>query len=110
MLYIFAGFPGKAGKHKPGSEFLHGGSLRFAFCACPECCDQRGEETPETPLLLEHDPRIQVRREGAFIGDGFGSEFLCDVSGKISNLCLLSGIGPGWYPENWTFGNGLTIP
>lgn len=87
MLYIFAGFP------KNG---LHAGGLQH--------CVEEVENLAE----LEHDPAIQYRKEGAFIS-GIAAELLYPVKCRMSVLCLQDGITWAWFPENWSFGNGITI-
>lgn len=88
MLYIFAGFP------KNG---LHAGGLQF----CIEEVEDLG--------LLEHDPAIQYRKEGVFAVSGKYEEWLRDIDYHISALCLRDGITWDWFPENWSFGNGMTV-
>lgn len=87
MLYIFAGFP------KNG---LHAGGLQFAV------------EEVEDLAILEHDPAIQYRKEGVFV-PGEAEELLYPVEYRLSDLCLHDGITWAWFPQNWSFGNGITI-
>lgn len=58
--------------------------------------------------LLEHDPTIQYRKEGVFTPNEHG-ELLYPINYVISNACLESGITWDWFPENWSFGNGVTV-
>ena len=87
MLYIFAGFP------KNG---LHAGGLQFAI------------EEVEELAILEHDPAVQYRKEGVF-APGAHEELLYPVEYHISDGCLRDGITWDWFPENWGFGNGVTV-
>ena len=88
MLYIFAGFPRNG---------LHAGGIQFAV------------EEVEQLAILEHDPRAQYRKEGVFSVTQYGEEWLMPVEYLISKMCLRDGITWDWFPENWTFGNGVTI-
>ena len=88
MLYIFGGFP---------KNNLHAGGLQYAV-----------EEVEELGIL-EHDPAVQYRKEGKFVGEGEYKEFDSDIEVRFSNTCLLSGIFWQWFPENWSFGNGATV-
>ena len=87
MLYIFAGFP-KSG--------LHAGGVRLYT--------QR-----EDIGILEEDGSIQYRKEGVFALTESGEEFLRDVQYRFSENCGKDGIGWRWVPENWSFGNGVTV-
>ena len=100
MLYIFAGFP-KSG--------LHAGGLRFSCCACEACCEERGGEPFEAPLALEHGKDVHYRKEGVFSGDNPKAEWLYPVEYQLSDRCLQDGITWDWFPENWAFGNGVTV-
>jgi len=86
MLYIFAGFP---------KNNLHAGGLQLAI----ESVEMLGE--------LEHDPAVQYRKEGVF-ATGTDEELYL-VEYRMSDLCLWDGITWGWFPKNWSFGNGVTI-
>ena len=86
MLYIFAGFP---------KNNLHAGGLQLAI----ESVEMLGE--------LEHDLAVQYRKEGVFAA-GTDEEFY-PVEYRMSDLCLRDGITWDWVPENWAFGNGVTI-
>jgi hypothetical protein len=87
MLYVLAGFP------KNG---LNAGGLQF-------CVEQ-----VENLAILEHDPAVQYRKEGVFV-PGKAEELLYPVEYRMSDLCLRDGITWDWFPENWSFGNGVTI-
>lgn len=87
MLYVFAGFP------KNG---LHAGGLQYAV------------EDVENLAELEHDLAIDYRKEGVF-ASGKAHELLYPVKYRMSDLCLRDGITWEWFPENWGFGNGVTI-
>ena len=86
MLYIFAGFP------KNG---LHAGGLQLAI----EGVEMLGE--------LEHDPAVQYRKEGVFAAGTDEELYLLEV--VMSDRCLQDGITWDWFPENWAFGNGVTV-
>jgi len=86
MLYIFAGFP---------KNNLHAGGLQLAI----ESVEMLGE--------LEHDLAVQYRKEGVFAA-GTDEEFY-PVEYRMSDLCLRDGITWDWFPENWAFGNGVTV-
>ena len=88
MLYVFASFP------KNG---LHAGGIQYAI-----------EEVEELGLL-EHDPAIQYRKEGVFVGQGDHAEWLREVEARFSTQCLKDGIFWDWFPENWSFANGATV-
>lgn len=87
MLYIFAGFP-KCG--------LNAGGIRL-FTQREEIGD------------LEESNNIQLRKEGAFILTDTGEERLGDIEYRLSDNCALDGIGWRWFPEDWAFGNGVTV-
>ena len=93
MLYIFAGFPGKDAT--AGDPQLHAGGLQHCV------------ETVEELALLEHDPIVQYRKEGVFVAGT--EETLYPVDHRLSNRCLRDGITWSWFPENWSFANGLTV-
>ena len=93
MLYIFAGFPGRNGI--PGTEYIHAGGLQHCI------------ETVEELAILEHDPAVQYRKEGVFAAGS--DELLYPIEYRVSDLCQQDGITWDWFPENWSFGNGITI-
>lgn len=95
MLYIFAGFPGKG--LKDGNTGLHAGGLQH----CIEVVERLG--------LLEHDPAIQYRKEGVFIGKTEPREWVRPIEYRVSEQCLQDGITWDWFPEQWSFGNGVTM-
>ena len=86
MLYIFAGFP------KNG---LHAGGLQLAI----ESVEMLGE--------LEHDPVVQYRKEGVFAAGT--DEELYPLEVVLSPMLERDGITWDWFPENWSFGNGVTV-
>ena len=86
MLYVFAGFP---------RNRLHAGGLQYCI------------ETVENLAIVEHDPAVQYRREGVF-ATGTDEE-LYPVEYRMSDLCLRDGITWDWFPESWSFGNGVTV-
>jgi hypothetical protein len=86
MLYIFAGYP---------KNNLHAGGLQY----CIETVEELGE--------LEHDPAVQYRKEGVFaVGT---DEELYPLEVVMSPMLERDGITWDWFPENWSFGNGVTI-
>ena len=93
MLYIFAGFPGK--EAPAGSLQLHAGGLQYCI------------ETVEELALLEHDPAVQYRKEGVFANET--DEMLYPVEYRMSDICIRDGITWEWFPEHWSFGNGVTV-
>ena len=95
MLYIFAGFPGKA--LPPGSRHLHAGGLRHTV------------EVEHLGLLVE-DGFIQYRKEGVFSVTPSGAEQLGAVQMCFSDLCLAAGIDQRWFPDGYAFGNGVSLP
>ena len=86
MLYIFAGFP---------KNNLHAGGIQYCV------------ETVEELAILEHDPVVQYRKEGVFAAGS--EEMLYPIECRMSDLCLREGITWDWFPENWSFGNGVTV-
>ena len=94
MLYIFAGFPGKDAS--PSSKVLNAGGLQYAV------------EDVTGFALLEHG-RLHYRKEGVYSSDQREGEWLYPVEYRMSDLCLRDGITWAWFPENHSFGNGVTI-
>ena len=94
-LYISAGFPGK--QWSPGSRHLNAGGLRQ--------CIQNVEMLAE----LELSPHVQLRKGGTFIVTEVGSERLENFHVHISDMLEQKGITWDWFPENWGFGNGVTV-
>ena len=86
MLYIFGGFP-KSG--------LHAGGL------------QRAIEEVEMLGELEHDPAVQYRKEGVFAANT--DEELYPLEVVMSPMLERDGITWDWFPEKWSFGNGVTV-
>jgi len=86
MLYVFAGFP------KNG---LHAGGLQLVI----EEVEMLGE--------LEHDPAVQYRKEGVFASGT--DEELYPLEVVMSPMLERDGITWDWFPENWSFGNGVTV-
>ena len=85
MLYVFAGFP-KSG--------LHAGGIQYCL------------EVVEELALLQHDPAVQYRKEGVFAAGT--DELLYPIEYRLSPLLQQDGITWDWFPENWSFGNGVT--
>jgi len=86
MLYIFAGYP---------KNNLHAGGLQY----CIETVEELGE--------LEHDPAVQYRKEGVFAAST--DEELYPLEVMMSPMLERDGITWDWFPENWSFGNGVTV-
>jgi len=86
MLYVFAGFPRNG---------LHAGGLQRAI----EDVEMLGE--------LEHDPAVEYRKEGVFAAGS--DEILYPVEMVLSPALERDGITWDWFPENWSFGNGVTV-
>jgi len=87
MLYIFAGFP-RCG--------LNAGGLQYAI------------ETVEGLAILEHGA-VQYRREGRFILGEDGEEWAGPYDYWMSPSLTSAGLTWRWFPENWCFGNGVTV-
>lgn len=89
MLYIFAGYP-KCG--------LNAGGVQHAV------------ESVENLAILEHDPAIQYAKEGVVaVGRDGGNERLGPVEYHISPAFEAAGVTWNWFPENWGFGQGVTV-
>ena len=86
MLYIFAGYP---------KNNLHAGGLQY----CIESVEMLGE--------LEHDPAVQYRKEGVFAANT--DEELHPLQVVMSPMLERDGITWDWFPENWSFGNAVTV-
>ena len=86
MLYVFAGFP---------KNRLHAGGLQHCI------------ETVEGLAIIEHDPAVQYRKTGVFASGS--DEILYPIEYRMSDWCLRDGITWDWFPENWSFGNGVTV-
>ena len=86
MLYIFAGFPHNG---------LHAGGLQYCI------------ETVEEIGLLEHDESVQYRKDGVFASGS--DEELYPLEVMLSPTLERDGITWDWFPENWSFGNGVTV-
>ena len=93
-LYIFGGFPGKGTET---TRHLHAGGLQY--------CVEEVEEL----AILDHDPVVQLRKEGVFLVTPNGEEEAGELHIVMSPVLLRDGITFDWFPEKWTFGNGVTI-
>jgi hypothetical protein len=87
MLYIFAGFP-KSGLNANGLTHLM---------------------EVENLGILDNNPSIQYRKEGVFVVTEDGEEWLTSADVSISDVCLQEGITWDWFPENWSFGNNVSV-
>jgi len=106
MLYVFAGFPNKG--NKSGTLSLHAGGIRYGFCACEKCFEERGEPIEsDASFILEHDANIQYRKSGVFINNS--DEYLYPTEYHMSDVCLRDGITWDWFTDTWKFGNGITM-
>ena len=88
MLYVFAGFP-KCG--------LNAGGLEYAI------------EEVEDLAMLEHGQTIQYRKEGEFAVGGEEAEWVAPITYRMSDRCLRDGITWDWFPEDHSFGNGVSV-
>lgn len=88
MLYVFLGYP---------QTFLNAGGLQH--------CVEQIEEL----AILEHDPATQYRKEGVFAASPSGDERIGELDAIFSPSLLKVGITWDWFPENWRFGNGVTV-
>jgi hypothetical protein len=86
MLYIFAGFPRNG---------LHAGGLQYCI------------ETVEELAVLEHDPVVQYRKTGVYVDAT--DDILYPVEVVMSPALERDGITWDWFPEQWAFGNGVTM-
>lgn len=93
-LYVFAGFPGKQKKHYQG---LNAGGLQHCI------------ENVEELAMLEYDPTIRLGKEGVMLGSDAGEECLGDFQVVMSPMLEQDGITWDWFPEKWSFGNGVTV-
>ena len=96
MLYVFAGYPGRA--LPAGMAHLHAGGLRH--------CIKEVEALAE----LEEDSMIQYTKDGVYAipkGSNEG-EWLGPTPYRLSPAVERSGITWQWFPEHWSFGNGVT--
>ena len=88
MLYIFSGFP-RCG--------LNAGGVEYAI------------ETVEDLAVLEHGPTVQYRKEGEFAVGGEQAEWVAPITYRISDQCIGAGITWDWFPEDHSFGNGVSV-
>ena len=88
MIYVFAGFP-KCG--------LNAGGLEYAI------------EEVEDLAMLEHGQTIQYRKEGEFAVGGEEAEWVAPITYRMSDRCLRDGITWDWFPEDHSFGNGVSV-
>jgi hypothetical protein len=88
MLYVFAGFP-KCG--------LNAGGLEYAI------------EEVENLAMLEHEPIVQYRKEGQFAVSGEQAEWVAPITYRMSDQCQADGITWDWFPEHFSFGNGVAV-
>ena len=89
MLFIFAGYP-RCG--------LNAGGLQHAV------------EEVEELAILEHRPAVRYDREGIVaVGPGGFWERVGATPYVLSPSLEAIGITWDWFPENWSFGNGVTV-
>lgn len=106
-LYVLAGFPGKG--LGPGGFSLNPGGLRYGFCACDVCCEDRRGEPLEVPLLLEHDANFICRKGGVVLPDDeIEGPHDVEFQYRISDVLLQAGITWDWFRDGWIFGQGIT--
>lgn len=89
MLYVFDGL-----SQAPNPHGLGAGGLQF----CIEEVEKLGE--------IVHDSAIQYRRDGVLNPD-FPEEMLYPVDYRISDRLVAQGITWDWFPDHFTFGNGV---
>lgn len=91
MLYVFWHYP-RCG--------LNAGGLQHAV------------EVVEELALLEHDSAIQYMKEGVAVLGTQGkeiTEYELRNAPQLSPTLTAIGITWDWFPENWAFGNGVTV-
>ena len=93
MLYIFAGFPGK--QMEPDSIQIHAGGLEHLVNVVEELA------------IVQKDSNLQYNVHGVCTS-GLEGEFLYPLEYRISDSCFHDGITLDWFPENWSFGCGVT--
>ena len=86
MIYIFAGYP---------KNDLHAGGLQYCV------------EDIECLAILKHDPVVQYRKLGVFAAGT--EEMLYPIEAVLSPTLERDGITWDWFPEHFTFGNGVTV-
>lgn len=87
MLYIFAGFP------RTG---LSAGGIKFTI------------DVAEELGIVEQDPNIQCRKTGVYTA-GKDGEMLYPTEYRLSDQLLKDGITWDWFPDHFTFGNGVVV-
>ena len=88
MLYMFLGFP---------KTLLNAGGLQHCV------------EEVERLAILEHDPAVQHSKEGVFIVHGSVGERQGMFEYRLSRQLDQLGVTWDWFPENWGFGNGVSV-
>ena len=58
---------------------------------------------------LEHDSAIQYRKSGVYIVSPDGDELKDTIDYRMSDMCLRDGIAWDWFPDQFDFGNGVTV-
>ena len=87
MIYIFAGFP------RTG---LSAGGITFTI------------DVAEELGIVELDPNIQYRKTGVYT-PGEDGERLYPIKYRLSDQLLIDGITWDWFPDHFTFGNGVVV-
>ena len=87
MLYVFAGFP--------RCNLSAAGLRQFVNL--------------EEIGILDESPQHQYQKEGMFIVTPTGAEWQSDVHCRLSLNCWQDFVYWRWFPENWSFGNGVTV-
>ena len=87
MLYVFAGFPATG---------LNATGLLTAIDY-----EDIGE--------VVQDGAVQYRKDGIYIGVDTEREYSGPVEYRMSDMCIRDGITWDWFPDHFTFGNGITI-
>ena len=88
--------------------------MLYCFLGYPQCNLNAGGlqhcvEEVERLAVLEHDPAIQHSKEGVFIVHGSVGERQGMFEYRLSNQLDQLGVTWDWFPENWGFGNGVTV-
>ena len=91
MLYIFAASPSNLG---PGNLRLHAGGITHLV------------NVVEKLAIVENSKDISYEKEGVFTPFPHG-EWMRPLEYRMSDLCLRDGITLDWFPDDFTFGNGV---
>lgn len=87
MLYVFAGFPATG---------LNATGILTAMDY-----EDIGE--------VIQDESVQYRKDGVYVGVDTDREYTDVTKHAMSDMCVRDGITWDWFPDHFTFGNGITI-